>query len=114
MLEVAPVTARVQAFLDFCRIEKGLAWNTVEAYRQDLDRFTEYLAGSKQDLSSVETVRSYIDTLYQAGLASRSIARHITTLRNFHSFLVERGDTQSDPTSLLSTPKQWQSLPKYL
>jgi len=114
MLAVAPVTARVQAFLDFCRIEKGLAWNTVEAYRQDLERFIGYIAASKQDLSSVETVRSYIDTLYQSGLASRSIARHITTLRNFHSFLVERGEAQSDPTSLLSTPKQWQSLPKYL
>ena len=114
MLEVAPLTAQVQAFLDFCRIEKGLAWNTVEAYRQDLDRFTEYMTGSNQDLSSIETVRSYIDTLYQAGLASRSISRHITTLRNFHSFLVERGAAQSDPTSLLSTPKQWQSLPKYL
>ncbi len=72
------------------------------------------MAGSKQALSSVESVRSYIDALYQSGLASRSIARHITTLRNFHSFLVERGAEQSDPTSLLSTPKQWQSLPKYL
>ncbi len=114
MRDVAPIAARVQSFLDFCRIEKGLAWNTVEAYRRDLNRFTEHLAKVKESLSEVESVRRYVDSLYQSGLASRSIARHVTTLRNFHSFLLERGASESDPTSLLATPKQWQSLPKYL
>lgn len=113
MRVVAPITARVNSFLDFCRIEKGLAWNTVEAYGQDLDRFAEYIS-SHGDVPDVERIRQYIDSLYTAGLSSRSIARHVTTLRNFHSFLLEQGALQSDPTSLLATPKQWQSLPKYL
>ncbi len=109
MREGAPLTARVQSFLDFCRIEKGLAWNTVEAYRQDLERFLAF--GAAED---DQRIRRYIDSLYQAGLSSRTIARHLATLRNFHSFLLERGVLASDPTSLLSSPKQWQSLPKYL
>ena len=103
----------MQSFLDFCRIEKGLAWNTIEAYRQDLDRFAEH-ASTEQDGPEVEQVRHYIDSLYRAGLSSRSIARHLTTLRGFHSYLLEEGTLQKDPTSLLAAPRQWQSLPKFL
>ena len=113
MPDVAPVNARIETFLDFCRIEKGLAWNTVEAYRQDLDRFAAYIS-DHTDLPGVEGVRRYVDSLYQSGLSSRSVARHLTTLRTFHSFLLERGVEQVDPTTLLSAPKQWQNLPKYL
>lgn len=47
-------------------------------------------------------------------MASRSIARHITTLRNFYQFLLETGAADSDPTALLAAPKQWHNLPKYL
>jgi len=113
MHEGAPLKARVQSFLDFCRIEKGLAWNTVEAYRQDLERFAGYVA-KHESVPDVERVRHYIDSLYHCGLSSRSIARHVTTLRGFHSFLLQEGALQTDPTSLLAAPRQWQSLPKYL
>jgi len=113
MADVAPMIARTKSFLDFCRIEKGLAWNTVEAYRQDLGRFACFV-GDHEDVPGVERIRHYVDSLYQSGLSSRSIARHVATLRNFHSFLLETGAEQVDPTSLLSTPKQWQSIPKYL
>jgi integrase/recombinase XerD len=47
-------------------------------------------------------------------MASRSIARHITTLRTFYKFLLENGIVKSDPTELLTAPKQWHNLPKYL
>ena len=62
-----------------------------------------------------ETLGRYLDSLYGSGLASRSIARHLTTLRNFYRLLVARGcDRDSDPTVFLASPKQWSSLPKYL
>lgn len=113
MPDTAPVAARVKSFLDFCRIEKGLAWNTVEAYRRDLVRFAVY-HDACANMPDLERVRRYVDSLYGSGLSSRSIARHVTTLRNFHSFLLEQGALDSDPTSLLSAPRQWQNLPKYL
>ncbi len=47
-------------------------------------------------------------------MSSRSIARHITTLRNFYKYQLETGAVQSDPTALLAAPKQWHNLPKYL
>ncbi len=65
-------------------------------------------------LAGPTPVRRYIDSLYQAGMASRSIARHIATLRNFFAHLIEKGALAADPTAHLAAPRQWQSLPKYL
>jgi len=47
-------------------------------------------------------------------LSARSIARHITTLRNFYSFLIREGEIERDPTEFLALPRQASSLPKYL
>jgi len=56
----------------------------------------------------------YVESLYGAGLSARSIARHITTLRNFYSFLTREGEIVRDPTEFLALPKQGSPLPKYL
>jgi integrase/recombinase XerD len=113
MRSVDGISAHIASFLDFCRIEKGLARTTVSAYHADLKRFSASLRPA-DTLSSPDPVRRYVDGLYKAGLASRSIARHITTLRNFYGHLIEKGAVDSDPTSHLAAPRQWQSLPKYL
>jgi site-specific recombinase XerC len=113
MRPVASISAYVASFLDFCRIEKGLARATLEAYRLDLERFTSKLS-AVDNLEDPAVLRRYIDSLYTARMSSRSIARHLTTLRNLYKFLMEQGIVDTDPTALLSAPKQWQSLPKYL
>jgi integrase/recombinase XerD len=59
-------------------------------------------------------LNSYIESLYAGGLAPRSIARHITTLRNFYRFLLEQAEVERDPTERLTPPRQWTTLPKYL
>jgi len=107
------ISAHVVSFLDFCRIEKGLARTTIESYRLDLERFAGSWRTGDQ-LADATHLRRHVDALYKHGMASRSIARHITTLRNFYKFLLERGVIDSDPTALLAAPKQWQTLPKYL
>jgi integrase/recombinase XerD len=115
MPKAASISAGIQAFLDFCRIEKGLAPNSIDAYRLDLARFQEFsdarLGGQVPD---IEGVRQYVDSLYEAGLNTLTIARRLTTLRNFYRFLLREEWIDSDPTSLLSLPKQWKSIPKYL
>jgi integrase/recombinase XerD len=113
MRSVASISAQVASFLDFCRIEKGLARSTVESYRLDLERFTRSIKVTDH-LDDATTVRRHVDSLYQAGMSSRSIARHVTTLRNLYRFLLEKGAADSDPTILLAPPKHWQNLPKYL
>src|ERR1700722_8095801 len=113
MRSVESISAHIASFLDFCRIEKGLSRTTITAYRADLERFAVSLQPGDQ-LASPTPVRRYIDSLYQAGMASRSIARHITTLRNLYAHLMEKGVLDADPTAHLTAPRQWQSLPKYL
>lgn len=107
------MSAHITSFLDFCRIEKGLARATVESYRLDLERFAGSVRAS-DDMAEATCLRRHLDSLYGAGMASRSIARHLATLRNFYKFLLEKGTLASDPTELLTAPKQWHSLPKYL
>jgi integrase/recombinase XerD len=127
----SPITfeVRIKSFLHFCRGEKGLAKNSLEAYRLDLSQFGSFLKapcarsrgvdnGSQtaEDFAniSLETLRHYLDSLRKAGLANRSIARHVTTLRNFFAFLVEEGVVPINPAELLVAPKIGTSLPKYL
>ena len=112
---VAPLSRLVRLFLDFCRIEKGLAANTLAAYGLDLARFSAFAQGQGGDrLPDTEGVRRYVDTLYAAGLGGRSVARHLITLRNLYGFLLREGLIGTDPTAVLVLPRQWKNLPKYL
>jgi len=126
-----PTVALIRAYLAYCRIDKGLSANTIASYSLDLERFARFLAnqqpGEAPSVPGLDpeqwhadrwcengTVRRYVDHLYQAGLSSRTIARHLTTLRNFFLHQVREGRIQKDPTALLPSPKPWQSLPKLL
>lgn len=105
----------VQAYLDFCRVEKGLAALSMEAYASDLEQFGRWAAQhSPGELPGSEAVRGYLDFLYASGLAPRSVARHLTTLRNFFRFLLSEGSISQDPTALIPLPRQWRTLPKHL
>lgn len=114
MSEVDSLEVSIQSFLDFCRVEKGLAANSVAAYRQDLVRFSRFCRKSVPQAPHAEAVRAYLDSLYAANLSSRSIARHLTTLRNLFNFLMQEGKLTSDPVSVIPLPRQWQTLPKRL
>jgi integrase/recombinase XerD len=92
-------------------VEKGLAPNSLEAYRRDLEHFAAVNPGKVADL---EGIRRYLDGLFQDGLSGSSVARKLTTLRNFYRFLVAEGRLAVDPTEHLTSPRQWRNLPKYL
>jgi integrase/recombinase XerD len=109
---VQRLNAWTRAFLHFCRVEKGLTANTLSAYSTDLDRFVEFCGSS--DPADTRVIQSYLDSLYAAKLSPRSIARRLTTLRNFFAFLMREGSIKSDPVSVLAAPRQWKTLPKYL
>jgi integrase/recombinase XerD len=111
------VPAQMTAFLNFCRIEKGLSDNSLHAYQTDLARFFAFLAhsgGTREAPADPELLRAYLDALAAEGLAARSVARHLTTLRNFYRYLVTEGVVTADPTEHLRSPRQWQTIPKFL
>jgi integrase/recombinase XerD len=101
------------AYLNFCRIEKGLSANSLDAYSTDLARFSSFFEKTA-GVPGTEEIRHYLDHLSGSGLSSRSIARHLTTLRNFYGFLLREGKIDADPTEHLRSPKQWQKIPNFL
>ena len=94
---------------------------TVLAYRSDLDRFTSFWerefaseSASKTPLSRVDTlaVRSYLASLHRARLASRSLARHLSTLRSFFRWACREGHLAKNPARSLPSPRLPKCLPR--
>lgn len=108
-----PLTGLAESFLNFCRVEKGLANHTLSSYRLDLERFKSELPVPEQQ-ATAQQLADYVESLYGAKFSPRSIARHVATLRNYYRFLAREGEVGQDPAEFLASPKQWSTLPKYL
>jgi integrase/recombinase XerD len=107
------------------KVERGLAPNSLAAYRRDLRRYTAYLRrrGVTGDVAHVDesVVAGYVDELQQArtddGLRrykESSIARALAAVRSFHRFCVEEGLLRSDPSEEVGAPRVPQGIPKAL
>ena len=112
-MEIAPTIA---AFLTHVRVEKGLSANTVSAYRRDLLKFDEFAKKRKLGLEAVRSddLVDFLSSLYRQKLESRSVARHLITLRNFFRFAQAQELIAEDPSLHLESPKIRRSLPGYL
>ena len=107
---------RVDAFLEMLTIERGAARNTIESYANDLNDFAEFAAGAGfgPDSADAGTCQGYMASLHARGLSARTAARRLSSLRQFHLFLLKEGVRTDDPTSLLDAPRLPQPLPKFL
>src|SRR5690606_16153122 len=77
------------AYVDFCLIEKGLSANSIDACRRDLRRLEAFSAKAcGGQLPGAPELLAYLDLLYQQRLSSRTIARHLSTIRNLYAFLL--------------------------
>jgi len=106
----------LRLFLEYLTVEKGLARNTILSYARDVRKFLGFLKAGKLVWNRVpeETVVRFIHRESRAGLSARSLARLISALRSFFKFLVLSGFVKKDPSSQLTTPSTWLSLPKFL
>lgn len=108
--------SHARTFLTYIRIEKGLAKNTHEAYARDLRKFVEFAA--KRGIGTAQVERAdivdFLAGLYRSGLDSRSVARHLVTLRHFFRFALTEGWVQEDPAATVESPKFRNSLPDFL
>jgi len=106
----------VREFLNCLRIEKGLSDNTILAYRRDIEKFAAFAA--ERGLGTREITRSdvvdFLASLYKRRLDSRSVARHLVTIRNFFRFALLEGYIDDDPAATIESPRFRQSLPSFL
>lgn len=108
--------AVMQSFLTHQRVEKGLAENSIQAYRRDLNRFVRWVEQQGKTLAQLtrDDIVDFLGSLYRARLDSRSVARYLATLRGFFRFALAEGAVRTDPTQNLESPKVWKKLPGFL
>ncbi|CCH47940.1 site-specific tyrosine recombinase XerD [Pseudodesulfovibrio piezophilus] len=106
----------IDAYLEYTLIEKGLSENSLSSYAQDLASLLTFLEEKSfrlEDLSD-NALFLYLTYLRSKGLKSRSLARHLSTLRGFFSFAMQENWYKDDPAHLLSNPKLPKRLPEFL
>jgi integrase/recombinase XerD len=106
----------IAGFLDYLRVERGLAANTVEAYARDLTKFSRFLETKRwgPEQAGPAGIREFLSVLNRQRLGSRTIARQIVALRHFYRYLRREDFIASNPTENLESPRIWSVLPKYL
>jgi integrase/recombinase XerD len=110
------LSAAIAGFLTHVQVEKGLASNTQSAYRTDLAKFEDFAKKRKVTLEAVnrDVVVDFLAGLYQKKLESKTVARHLVSLRNFFRYAQVQELVTEDPTAHLESPKIRRSLPGYL
>ena len=107
---------QIRTFLNCLRVEKGLSDNTIQAYRRDIAKFAAFAATRGLGAKDVRRgdVVDFLGTLYRKGLDSRSVARHLVTIRHFFRFALMEGYVQDDPAATIESPRFRHSLPEFL
>ena len=111
------VRIAIEEYLTSLIAERGLADNSVAAYRRDLLQYEGYLCGA--DVTEVEAVTSthatgFVALLRDLGAADTTVARKIAAVRGMHRFLVVEDYVAEDPTALLESPRRAKGIPKAL
>lgn len=103
-------------FLDYLRIEKGLARLSISAYSTDILQFSEFLEKRKRPLLSARRndVREFLQQLFAHQVDGRSVGRKLSALRHLYRYLLLDKRIEHDPTLNIESPRQWKVLPKSL
>jgi integrase/recombinase XerD len=116
---VVPSTENLRllaGFLDYLKVEKGLAPLTVAAYTTDISQFIGFLEKGKRTLLNARRndVRDFIQELFANTVDGRSVGRKLSALRHLYRYLLLDKFIEHDPTLNIDSPKQWKVLPKSL
>jgi integrase/recombinase XerD len=106
----------LSGFLDYLRIEKGLAPLSIKAYTTDIGQFAEFLEKRKRLLLTARRVevRDFLQQLFSHQVDGRSVGRKLSALRHLYRYLLLDKKIDHDPTLNIESPKQWKVLPKAL
>jgi integrase/recombinase XerD len=106
----------IDLFLDMLAAERGASVNTLDAYRRDLAGFAADLSAAGKSVASAasDDLRAHLGRLAKRGLATASVARRLSAIRQLYRFLYAEGHRADDPAAVLDGPKRGRSLPKVL
>ena len=107
----------IDEFINYLSVERGLAKNTLYAYRKDLQKFINYI--KPKGITSMKRItRDHIVNfsmrLKDKGLSTNTISRNLAAIKSFYRFLVLERYIDDNITSVLDSPKLWKRLPEVL
>jgi integrase/recombinase XerD len=106
----------VSGFLDYLRVERGLAPLSMQAYGGDVVQFSEFLSARGRKLLQARRadVGAFLQQLLANGVDGRSVGRKLSALRQLYRYLLLDRHIEHDPTLNIESPRQWKVLPKSL
>jgi integrase/recombinase XerD len=107
----------IEEFLNYLLVERGLSENTILSYRNDLNKYLQFLEIKKItdiQLSTKEDIMEFITLQKDKGISATSIGRYLAAIKGFYRFLAFERYVKSDVSSVLEAPKLWQKLPEVL
>jgi integrase/recombinase XerD len=113
--EASALAVAVDRYLRHVAIERGLAANTIAAYRRDLAAYTDFLgdrAIGEVTEADVSSFSQHLRTREEGALVASSLARMLSSVRGFHRFLLGEGLVDTDVTAQAKPPKLGTRLPK--
>jgi len=104
----------IDRFLQYLRIEKGLADNTIDSYKHDLTLYSQHLGRTDLVKAQPADVSKFLKFLYTRKLKPRSATRAFAAVRGLHRFLMLERVTAENPTATVEQPRWWKPLPNVL
>ncbi len=115
---MAHFEAELKRYMQFIKLEKGLSENSVLSYRNDLERYLNFISKDLQlkNLGGITLshIENFLVELTELGLAVSSIARNISSIRSFHEFAMVEGMADANPAELVELPRKAAKLPEVL
>lgn len=113
---MANLQRSVDSYIRHLTIERGMAKNTLLAYKRDLAKYLQMLEKSgitdSSEISEI-VVRNFSQSLVvEKGLVATSVARILAAVRGFHKFMLFEGVTDNDVSAAVKPPKAPKRLPK--
>jgi len=108
----------IKGFEDYLRLEKGLSSNSINAYINDINKLLDFLRdnfkGTTPQKVRLNHLKSFVEWLNEKGVSPRTQARTISGIKSYFKFLLIEEKINSDPTSLLESPRIGRKLPDIL
>mgnify|MGYP003879693991 CR=1 FL=1 len=106
----------VKEFLKFLQFEKGLAKNTISAYKNDLKQYFSFLRNINKTIHTVSSddLTEFLWQLKQQNIKPNSIYRKASCISQFHKFLVSENFSTNNPVESMMRPKLQRKLPTVL
>lgn len=119
-MAITPDHSAIQSFLDYLKSEKRYSDHTITAYRDDLQKFTDFLALEYKmhdpPLAELSTfiIKSWLASLKEQKQSAKSINRRSSTLKSFFRYHLIQGNIEKTPMSGVLSPKVSKRLPQYV